>query len=54
MVVDLAAAVRPMVESAPRDDGEAGHFRWEIALVGHGHEVVAAFEREDDLGCARQ
>jgi hypothetical protein len=54
MVVDLAAAVRPMVEGAPRDDREAGRFRREIALVGHGHEVVAAFEREDDFGCARQ
>src|SRR5262245_39560165 len=54
MVVDLAAAVRPMVDGAPRDDRQAGRFRREIALVGHGHELVAAFEREDDFGCARQ
>jgi len=54
MVVDLAAAARPMIEGALRDDREAGRFRREIALVGHGHELVAAFEREDDLGCARQ
>jgi len=26
----------------------------EIALVGHGHEFVAALEPEDDLGCAWQ
>ena len=54
MVVDLAAAVRPMVEGAPRDDREPGRFRGEIALVGHGHQLVAASEREDDLRCARE
>jgi len=44
MVVDLAAAPRRMIEGAPRDDREAGRFRREIALVGHGHKLVAAFE----------
>src|SRR5262249_30451194 len=50
MVVDLTAAARLMIEGAARDDREARRFRREIALVGHGHELVAAFEREDDLG----
>jgi hypothetical protein len=54
MVVDLAAAMRPMVEGALRDDGEVGRLRREIALVGHGHELVPESKREDDLGSAGQ
>jgi len=52
MVMDLAAAVRPMVEATPGDDREVGRFRSEIALVSHSHELVAESEREDDLRCA--
>jgi hypothetical protein len=43
-----------MVEGALRNDREAGRFRREIALVGHGHEIVPPSEREDDLGCTRE
>ena len=41
-----------MVEGALSDDREAGRFRREIAFVGHGHEIVAPSERENDLRCA--
>src|SRR5262249_47423589 len=54
MVVDLAAAMRPMIDDAPRDDGETDRFRREIAFVGHGRELIAESKREDDLRRAWQ
>jgi len=38
--VDLAAAARPVVHCAVRNDGHRPRARWQVAFVRHGHEVI--------------
>src|SRR2546422_6669564 len=54
VVVDLATAGLPLIDAAPRDDGNLAQPGGEITLVSDGDELIAEAQGQDDVRRARQ